>query len=241
MSQLWIFLESLVGDAVVPIPSDEARHVAARRLRVGDAVVAFDGAGRTAAARIETLGKRRVELRVDRVEQAPEPGDRWILATAIPKGERLGTMLPMLVQLGVPIWQPLVLAESAVRDLDVGSARMQRILVESAKLARRPWMMEVREPCGLDALLANSRFPVGPAVLCYGDREGGEIGVPDSAALVVIGPEAGLDGDEIRRLQAVGARACSLGMHNMRIETAAVAAAAVRFAAREAGRAERDG
>lgn len=241
MSQLWIFLESLVGDAVVPIPPDEARHVAARRLRVGDAVVAFDGAGRTAPARIETLGKRRVELRVDRVEQTPAPGDRWILATAIPKGERLGTMLPMLVQLGVPVWQPLVLADSAVRDLDVRSPRMRRTLVESAKLARRPWLMEVGEPCELDALLANPHFPAGPAVLCYGDREGGEIGVPDSAALVVIGPEAGLGRDEIGRLQVAGARACSLGMHNLRIETAAVAAAAARFAARKAGRAERDG
>ncbi len=241
MSLLWIHLESLVGDSVVPIAPDEARHVAARRLRVGDAVVAFDGAGRTAEARIETLGKRTSALRLDRVDETPEPGDRWTLATAIPKGERLATMLQMLVQLGVPVWQPLVLADSAVRDLDVRSARTTRILIESAKLARRPWLMEVRDPCGLDALLARSGGTSAAAPICYGDRAGADSGLPASVSLVVIGPEAGLREDELRQLQAAGARACSFGMHNMRIETAAAAAAAARFAAQGTGRARRDG
>lgn len=238
MSQPWVFLESLDDAGVVTLSSEEARHVVARRLRTGDPVVAFDGRGHTAAACIEAIGKRTIELRIDPPEQAPEPTDPWILATAIPKGERLATMLPMLVQLGVPVWQPLVLDESAVRELDVRSPRLRRILVESAKLARRPWLIEVREPCGLDVLIASRGTAAG---LCFGDREGEVIGIPPGAAVVVIGPEAGLTPEEIRRLRSIGGLASALGSHNMRIETAAVAAAAARFVAREKGRSARDG
>ncbi len=238
MSQFWVFLESL-GDAdVATLDADEARHVAARRLRPGDPAVAFDGRGGTAVGRIESIGKRAVQLRLERRESVPRPADRWILATAIPKGERLATMLPMLVQLGVPVWQPLVLEDSAVRALDVHSPRLRRILVESAKLARWPWLLEVREPCGLEALLAQ---PEAAAGLCFGDRAGEAAGIPPGTACVVIGPEAGLTAAEIRRLRAAGGGARALGSHNMRIETAAVAAAAARFAAGAPGREPRDG
>jgi len=237
VSQLWVFLESLRESELVTLSSDEGRHVVARRLRPGDSVVAFDGAGHTAAARIESLGRRAVEIRIEQVDSLAAPTSRWVLATAIPKGERLATMLPMLVQLGVPIWQPLVLEDSAVRDLDARSARIQRILVESAKLARRPWLLEVREPCRLDELLAKSAPEEG---ICFGDRDGERVGIPHGAQLVVIGPEAGLSIDEVRRLRSAGGRSCSFGMHNMRIETAAVAAAVAWYVAEGKGREDRD-
>lgn len=238
MSALWVHVESLGAEHgasdLVTLSAEEARHVAARRLRIGDRLVAFDGEGRTADARIEAIGRRAVELRIEAVVRAPEPEDRWLLATAIPKGERMAVMLPMLTQLAVAVWQPLVLEESAVRELDVESPRLRRILVESAKLARRPWLLEVRPPCSLAALID----ACGPdAGLCYGDREGDAAGLSADAAVVAIGPEAGFTPDEFRRLRAAGGRACSLGPHNMRIETAAVAAAAVRVAAARAPRA----
>lgn len=228
MSNLWVWVESLAESAVVSLSPDESRHVAARRLRSEDSVVAFDGAGCMGTARIESIGKRAVELRIDAIERVPAPTDSWVLATAIPKGERLAGMLPMLVQLGVPVWQPLVLEDSAVRDLDVDSARVQRILVESAKVARRPWLLEVRRPIGLDALLDAAEAAGG---VCFGDREGASIGIASDTSVIAIGPEAGFSAAELRRLHAAGGRPCRLSPHNMRIETAAVAAAAARFAA----------
>jgi 16S rRNA (uracil1498-N3)-methyltransferase len=229
VSQLWVWVESFGEAGTVALSADESRHVAARRLRSGDPLIAFDGRGRTATAVVESLGRRGVELRIERVELSPLPDDRWILATAIPKADRLATMLPMLTQLGVPIWQPLVLEDSAVRDLEVASPRMRRILVESAKLARRPWLLEARAACSLDALLAAA----GPApAIAYGDREGEQTGVVADTAIVAIGPEAGFTPDELRRLRSAGARGCSLGPHNLRIETAAAAAAVARFVAR---------
>ena len=227
MSALWVFVESFERPERIVLSGDEGRHVAARRLRPGDPLVAFDGAGCTGLARIESTDRRGVVIRVETLEEASPPTDVWRLATAIPKGERLATLLPMLTQLAVPVWQPLVLDDSAVRSLDVESARIRRILVESAKLARRPWLLEVRPPCDLAALLA----AVGPTDrICFGDRAGETAGVPSDAELVVIGPEAGFSAAERDALRRAGATAVTLGPHNMRIETAAVAAAATRLA-----------
>lgn len=228
MSLLWVFVEDLSSQVHISLSADESRHVAARRLKSGDRVVAFDGAGTTAFARIAVVGRRGVELERDEVAFTPRPVGDWLLATAIPKAERLATLLPMLTQLGVGCWQPLALDDSVVRTLDPEAARFRRILVESAKLARRPWLLDVRPACDLEAVL---REGASRPFVCFGDRDGDEAGIPAAASLVVIGPEAGFSEREHRRLVEIGARACSLSPFNLRIETAAIAAAATRWAA----------
>lgn len=232
MSELWVFIESFAKDDRIVLSADESRHVAARRLRSGDALVAFDGFGRTGRARVESQDRRGVAIRIETLDESPRPEAVWRLATAIPKGERLAVLLPMLTQLAVPVWQPLVLEDSAVRSLDVASARIRRILIESAKVARRPWLLEIRPPCDLASLLATA---VAGDRVCYGDRAGAGVGIPADASIVVIGPEAGLSEAERAALRRAKATACSLGPHNMRIETAAVAAAATRLASAARG------
>lgn len=224
MSLLWVHVPELADGARIALPAEESRHVVSRRLREGDALVAFDGAGSTAAGRIEGLSKRSVEIRLGRVERDPPPRMRFGLASAIPKGERLATMLPMLIQLGLEVWQPLVLADSVVRSLDPEAARLQRIGIESCKVARRSWRMQMRPPISLEAALDGR---LGDATLFYGDRLGTRAGLGAAPTWVFIGPEAGFTQSEIRVLEAAGARPRCFGAHNLRIETAAVAATAL--------------
>jgi len=47
MSELWCYAESLPDEGEVVLSAEEARHVSARRLKVGDKLVVFDGAGST--------------------------------------------------------------------------------------------------------------------------------------------------------------------------------------------------
>lgn len=221
MSEPWVFLEELTQTGSVVLSADEARHVAARRLRVGDSLVVFDGQGRTAEVQIESTGKHSSVVAVDAIVEVARPDSSFVLASAIPKGDRLSTMLQMLTQLGLAVWQPLTLHDSVVRRLDPSSTRLVRILVESCKVSRRPWLLEVRAPCSLGDLLA--RRPPDTDVY-FGDREGPPTGFDPEAGLAVIGPEAGFTESERRMLLDMGARPRSFGAHNLRIETAAVAA-----------------
>jgi 16S rRNA (uracil1498-N3)-methyltransferase len=227
MSMLWVWVDELteIGSGSIELSRDEARHVTARRLRVGDSLVVFDGRGATADARIESVAQRSVRLEVDVICENPSQGSGLVIASAIPKGDRLGTMLQMLTQLGLEVWQPLVLDDSAIRKFDSSASRLQRICIESAKVARRPWRLELRETTTLDMLFeGESNFEN----VYYGDRVGKAFGVgldlDGEAAVVIIGPEAGFSESERKYLEISGAMAISFGQHNLRIETAAVAA-----------------
>lgn len=228
MSVPWVHLEGgLPGRAAtgpVEVEGDELRHLAARRVRAGDRVVVFDAAGTLAPARVESLRKRAARLEVGALRRVPPPTTDFVLASAIPKAERLSTLLQMLTQLGVGIWQPLVLADSAVRRLDPGARRLQRILVESCKVARRAWALEVRAPIELDAALARLAAGDGEGIF-FGDRAGEATGLPAGARALLIGPEAGFAAEERRALERVGARPRSFSPYNLRIETAAIAGA----------------
>lgn len=222
MSEPWVWVEELTSPGSISLASDEARHVVARRLRVGDPLVVFDGRGHTADARVESLGKHSSRVVVDSIAEVPRPDSAFVLASAIPKGDRLSTMLQMLSQLGLESWQPLVLEDSAVRKLDPDSKRLVRILIESCKVSRRPWVLDVREPCSLEEALSKR---ISGEAIYYGDRAGSAAGFEASAGLALIGPEAGFSESERRMLGDVAAEPRSFGAHNLRIETAAVAAA----------------
>ncbi len=224
MSALWVYVAALASTGSTHVLSpEESRHVTARRLREGDSLVAFDGRGGLADARIEQLGRRSCRITLLGVRRVDRTRDSLRLATAIPKGDRLSTLLQMTTQLGVDVWQPLVLEESVVRTLDPTAPRLERILLESCKVARRAWRLEIRPPASLESVLERAA-EVGVGIV-YGERTGAAGALPPRTRLVVIGPEAGFREAEIRALARSSARPVSLSPHNLRIETAAVAAA----------------
>lgn len=225
MSVAWFFVEEGVQPGPLVLSADESRHVGSRRLRAGDEIVVFDGLGRRATARIEGGGRKAIEVSVGEVETLPPPIEAFGIASAIPKGDRLTTMLQMWTQLGLEIWQPLILDESAVRRFDPEAPRTRRILIEGCKVARRAWPLRILPPRSLDEALALH----GPdAAVYYGDR-GGRLGAPfvggaAGRAWVFVGPEAGFSAGEIEALRSARADALRFAETNLRIETAAVAA-----------------
>lgn len=227
MSEFWAHVDALETRTILTLSADEARHVSARRLREGDELTVFDGCGHVASARLARVTKKDVQVEVEAIEAIDPPTTGPVFATAVPKGDRLSTMLQMLSQLGARVWQPLLLDESVVRKFDAESPRVHRILVESAKLARRPWLLDVQPLRSLSEVLERDH---GPGEACYGDRLGGSGGFAASTSLVLIGPEAGFTEFEREQLSRQRVRPVSLAPHNLRIETAAIAAAAAYHA-----------
>ncbi len=218
MSDLWAYAEEIGATGPITLPAAEIRHITTRRLRVGSDLVVFDGRGRVASARLVSITKRETVVEIEKIREVPRADSGFVLASAIPKGDRLSTMLQMLSQLGLETWQPLILEESTVRHLDPTEKRLQRILVESCKVARRAWTLDVRAPVHLALALGSATGPI-----YFGDREGRGGRIDSSASLLLIGPEAGFSETERRRLLEASAIPQSLAPHNLRIETAAVA------------------
>lgn len=206
---------------------DESRHAAAAlRLTAGDAVRLVDGAGGVGEGVVSATG-RRVSVRVERVRREP-PGPAWPLAVAVcpPKGDRWDELLRALCELGVGRILPLQAARS-VRRLS-GTARERRVLREALKQCRRAWLPELAAPAGLAAVAS------APARRILLDPGGGrpQPGRPEPTVLI-IGPEGGFSDEELAALEAAGAERVRLTDGILRIDTAALAAAAVWAAAWE--------
>jgi len=206
----------------VELPPAEARHaVRSRRLRTGDAVSLFDGAGRACRGEIVRIEGDRVAVRVG----APDPDAprrTSVIASALPKGKRLTWMVQKLAELGVAEFVPVAFRRSVVRWSPAKSSRMAKVAAEAAKQSDRSDLMTFADEATVEDL---SGFG-GPAFVAV---PGAPLTLARAAAgapfvRVVIGPEGGITPEELERL---GAAPVSLGRTVLRVETAAIAAAAI--------------
>ena len=201
------FVEKITHPAV--LSPEESRHaLRALRLTTGDRVTIFDSQ-ETWSGQIEsTSGSVTVRL-LEKLAALRIP--RVIVAAAVPKGARLDWMIEKLAELGVSEFIPVRFARSVTDPGEGKRKRLEKIAVAAAKQSGAPVLRispeKKVEELPVDALLA-SPGATDPA--------------PAGGGCVVIGPEGGLTGDEESRFP----RRLSLGPTVLRVETAAVVAAA---------------
>ena len=119
-----------IADKPVQLPDDEAQHLArVLRLKPGDTIAIFDGKGREAAARVETVGARKVVVRpLEPRQPAREPRVALTLAQALLKSDKMERVIRDAVMLGVAAVQPFV-----SRRTDVPGTGMFRITMPEVR------------------------------------------------------------------------------------------------------------
>jgi 16S rRNA (uracil1498-N3)-methyltransferase len=230
MSNHWLYCQPLpAAPAEYTLEGPEAHHARVKHLEPGEAVHLFDGRGHVAAARVVTLGKLTVSLRIETVATVAPRTPRLIVAVSRPKGERLDWMLEKLTELGVAAIWPLECERSVAGARQDRMDRWQRRIIEAAKQAHVAWLPTIQPVKNLpqlleraaeftDLLVADTAGPARPilaARLAAGARP-----------LILIGPEGGFSDAERERMRRSGFHAVSLGTTVLRTETAAVVAAA---------------
>jgi 16S rRNA (uracil1498-N3)-methyltransferase len=215
------------------VQAHHARNVL--RLENGDAVELFDDAGRTASGELEIEPSGHVAVRVARVNEPAKSQFSWSVAAAVPKGERADWMVEKLSELGAARYIPLIAERSVVQPKGEGKRqRWIRLATESAKQSRRVGVMHVEEPMALDALLKSLAAEPVPQSAWFLDTGDSAVPIrqlllspqPPSKLLLLIGPEGGWTAGEIDKMLSAHLTAVSLTKTTLRIETAAVAAAA---------------
>ena len=208
------------------LTGDEAHHArSVLRLAAGDAVRLADGAGAAADAVIQAVTKHGIQLLVAApLVQEDCPAALLTVAVAPPKGDRWGDLVRQLTELGVGAILPLATARG--ERLPGNPERTARIAAEALKQCRRAHLPRLVPATDIPALVHSG------AALTVLDRSGlpAAPGTPRPLTLV-IGPEGGFTSDELATLQAAGAATVRLASPVLRIETAALAAAAVWSAA----------
>jgi 16S rRNA (uracil1498-N3)-methyltransferase len=222
----------------VRLEAREARHLlASRRAKPGDRLELFDGRG--TAWEAELVGPDG-EAAVCRVLEALPPAGggalRLSLAVAVPRPKRMTFLVEKCAELGVEEILPVSWRRSARPASAGGLARWSRVAQAAAKQSRRATIMHVAEPLpapelagaveACDRLLVldpTAESTVRPAL--RGLSAGARI-------LALIGPEGGLTDEDLAGLDLPGEklRHVTLGAGVLRVETAAVAVAAIVLA-----------
>jgi 16S rRNA (uracil1498-N3)-methyltransferase len=244
--------EPITSDRVT-LGGEEAHHlIHVLRAKAGLAVTLFDGIGSEFAARIERVGRTEVELAIEGCAAVNrEPAIELTLATALPKGDRQRWLVEKAVELGVRRLVPLHTERSVAEPLEKALTRLRRTVIEASKQCGRNRLMEIAPPRDWTELCAEAgsisvtdpsrRRAVADPSGAIGARAWCE-SLPNAAevrsVLVAVGPEGGWTDSELELARTHGWDVLSLGPRTLRVETAAVALAAIismHFAKENAG------
>ena len=228
------FHAPLPASGQVVLDAEESAHlVRARRARVGDAVVLFDGVGGSRAGRLVRAEGRGAVVAIEGEAPDRTPTRRVRLAVALPEMGRADRMVAMLAELGVAILAPLVTARSEPGRTE----QAQRRAARWAKLAREACKVNgSARALVVDAALDFGRALAEGAVILDPDPQAPSlaevVGAADPPPWLLLGPEGGFTPAELEEARTAGAPIAQLGAPALRVETAAVATAAVTLAGR---------
>ncbi|WP_437204397.1 RsmE family RNA methyltransferase [Planctomicrobium sp. SH664] len=211
--------------AAVDLPETEAHHLSrVLRAEVGDPVELFDGHGKSGQGRIQSVGKKSVRVEIVSVDSEPTRTSTRVIASAVPKGERLDWMIEKLTELGADCWIPLQTERSVVEPRAQKLQKLSQTVITACKQCRRSTLLEIGDLCSLAEL--PNRIPLDQFTLWVGDADAAAAlprANPATSQLAIVGPEGGLTQSERELVRSWNAEPISLSPHILRTETAAIA------------------
>jgi 16S rRNA (uracil1498-N3)-methyltransferase len=235
MTRRYFAAEPVVSPQVT-LRDEEAHHLLhVLRAAPGMRVVLFDGSGREFDAEVTACGRSTVDLHVlDRREVDRELRFPLTLGVALPKGDRQRWLVEKAVELGVARLVPLRTDRSQATG-DRAGDKLGRYVVEASKQCGRNRLMQIEPVHDWDQWLRlpqelATQAPAAPRLWLA--APGGAPLADDGLAelrptFVAVGPEGGFTDDELAAAHAAGWQSISLGPRILRVETAALALAAL--------------
>jgi 16S rRNA (uracil1498-N3)-methyltransferase len=226
--------------ARITLAADEARHLReVLRLKVGDEVYVFNGAGKEFQCRVEETRRDAAHLMVVREVDAarPESPLHLTLAVALLKGEKFDLVVQKATELGVTEIVPVVtkLADIRLRDESDVLKRMtrwQRIALEAAKQSGRAIVPDISMPVAFPALVLEAVAEAQSKCLMFSERDGQSLtetkkllSAKATRLTALVGSEGGWTDEEIMIARDAGWSIITLGGRTLRAETAAIAVA----------------
>jgi 16S rRNA (uracil1498-N3)-methyltransferase len=209
----------------VALSPDEAHYLArVCRARVGDVVRATDGRGAIARLRIASLD-REASAEVESVERGARVR-RARVWCGPPDGERADWLIEKLAELGVEIFQPLECERGKWTRAAERLERWRRLSIAALRQSHRRFLMEIREPLGIEAGLGELPRECSRSLASMGGRPPGGAGHSEGLWVGAIGPAGGFTHAESTSLEAARFVPMCLSDGRLRTETAALAWAA---------------
>ncbi len=226
----------LTVGAVVEVGEGAAQHLRVRRLAPGNRVRVANGTGVAGGGTLTRLGRFDAEIALDEVwEIAAPPAIHLIVPVA--DRDRMLWLAEKATELGLASWRPAIWERSrSVSPRGEGPRFRQKVvarMVAALEQSGGGWLPELYPERPVAEV--GTATPAGTRLLL--DRSGEPLlrSAIRAPVTLAVGPEGGMEEDELRKLASVGFRSASLAVSNLRFETAGLAAVAAIRAALAAG------
>lgn len=231
MYKFFVEPEQIVEDTVFITGEDVNHIVHVLRMKKGEQVLVSTSNDREYLCEITALEEEAVQLKLlDVYGSNRELPIEVTLYQALPKGDKMETVIQKMVELGAVRIVPVV-TKRCVVQLDQKKAakkvaRWNAISEAAAKQSKRNKIPEVMMPMSFAEALFDA-IKLEAALIPYENAEGMEQArcMVDEAAKkrslgIFIGPEGGFTEQEIEKSQQNGVKPISLGHRILRTETA---------------------
>jgi 16S rRNA (uracil1498-N3)-methyltransferase len=214
------------------LPGNAVRHAArVLRMRTGDALTLFTGAGGEYAATILRADRRAVTVRIER-HDAVERESAWAvtLVQSLIAADLMDWIVRKAVELGVHAIAPVQAARSQAVPGERAARRAEhwrQVAIAACEQCGRNRVPTILPSMSLAAWTASARDVAQAAILdASAQRSLASHAAAAPPPVVVVGPEGGFTPEEVRSACARGATAVHMGRRVLRAETAALAALA---------------
>jgi 16S rRNA (uracil1498-N3)-methyltransferase len=219
----------LATGARLDLPREAAHHATrVLRLRVGEPLTLFNGAGGEYAATIASIARDSVTVAVGEHQAHERESPLAVtLVQGIAGADRMDFIIQKAVELGAASIQPVLTSKSVVRlSKERGEARLahwQRIVIAACEQCGRNRIPEVFPA---ESLAQYSPPPDAVKVTLSPHGTTDLKNLVQTPLVLAVGPEAGFDSAEEKLLAEKGFVPARLGPRILRTETAALAALA---------------
>lgn len=218
------------NDCRVVIRGEDARHISrSLRMKVGEAIVLCDMKLKEYSCVIDGIGPDSVTVKVRAVSLSKSEMPCFVtLYQALPKGDKMDTVIQKAVELGacriVPVQSERCIVKLDGASADKKIARWQKIAREASGQCGRGMVCEVAYPVSFEKAIEQMKND-DLYFACYeGDTE---VSLKDilpkeapSKVSFLIGPEGGLSFGEVGFMKEKNMPLCGLGKRILRTETA---------------------
>ena len=221
--------EAFAAGRQVTLGQEEVHHIRVRRLDVGARVALLDGQGLRGTGHLVRVAKRNATVEVESAEQE-EPRRAIHLLVPIAEKDRMLWLAEKACELGAASWRPVDFRRSkSVAARGTGTMFNQKVAARmraAMEQSGNAWMPTGYPEASVERAIAAA--PEGVRLVLDGAGSPMELGDDGSASIsIVVGPEGGIEDDEMEMFAKAGFAKLSLGPNILRFETAAIAALAV--------------
>lgn len=219
-------------DRVVTIKDEDYHHITrVMRMETGDRVICSDGS-RSALCELKDFSNETVTATI--VNWIKEPSELPVdvtIAQALPKADKLETVVQKGTELGAVAFLPFRAQRSVVKwtaeKTKKKIARLKKIAKEAAEQAHRERVPRIADLAAFDGLIQHgSNYDV--KIVAFEEEANNTKALPSTltsvrsgqSILFVTGPEGGLTEHEVAKLKQCGFVVCGLGPRILRTETA---------------------